>query len=463
MNKEKIKKNLIVEVAILLILIIVLIIVACHDYSERPGILTAEEIRAINRTANTITLEWDNNRNTEVYNIYFKKKGKEYKEWNKQVLEDHEGNNKETFKIKGLDEGTTYSVIVRADSEDRKGFSTDVMNYSTKNTQEIKSKDNITKLATSKDFKIKAKAKTKVKYSSDNKDIATVNEKSGKVEIKKPGTVTIKLVASGNNRYIKASKKIKLLVLDTKTSNSCAHIAYTLTTENCKIVKKVKGDGGIHVPQGLAYTGDRYIIAYGMSSAQRIISFDVKGKKKSISVPKISLGHPNGFTYSEKTGLCYSVKGWSTGAVTYNPKTGEYGRTSLSYGCSGIAYDRKDKCFYTSSRTGMRKYSGDGNFTHKSYVGRMSHSGAVYTQDCGGHAGIMFHCMSGSSKHGTNYIDLYDMRNSKYIGTLKCQLSEVESAVVDEDGYLEVLSNVSSKTDYIYKTPINIEDIAEGL
>ena len=45
----------------------------------------------------------------------------------------------------------------------------------------------------------------------------------------------------------------------------------------------------------------------------------------------------------------------------------------------------------------------------------------------------------------------------------RVELSEVESAAVDEDGYMLLLGNTSDYTDYIWKTPINIEDIGAGL
>ena len=95
--------------------------------------------------------------------------------------------------------------------------------------------------------------------------------------------------------------------------------------------------------------------------------------------------------------------------------------------------------------------------------GVVKHSGKTYTQDCGGHAGIMLRVLSGSNKHGTNYIDLYDMKNGRYLGTITCDLSEVESCIVDKDGFLEILANNTSGVDHIWKTDLNIETLGEGL
>ena len=96
-------------------------------------------------------------------------------------------------------------------------------------------------------------------------------------------------------------------------------------------------------------------------------------------------------------------------------------------------------------------------------TGVVSHSGTIYTQDCGGHAGIMFRCLSGSGKHGINYIDLYHMKTGRYLGTISCDLSEVESCIVDDEGFLEILSNNTSNTDYIWKTDLNIDTLGEGI
>ena len=229
------------------------------------------------------------------------------------------------------------------------------------------------------------------------------------------------------------------------------------------MVKRVTGAGGAVIPQGLAYTGDKYIISYGMGSPNRIISFDVEGDGKDVSVPKISMGHPNGFTYANENGICYCVKGWTSKAFTYEPTSNSYGTINLSYGCSGIGYDRKEKLLYTCSRTAMVAYDISDGYSVKYRCGVVKHSGTVYTQDCGGHAGIMLRCLSGSSKHGTNYIDLYDMKNGRYLGTFSCDLSEVESCIVDNDGFLEILANNSGSEDYIWKTDLNIETLGEGL
>ena len=217
------------------------------------------------------------------------------------------------------------------------------------------------------------------------------------------------------------------------------------------------------MPQGLGYTGDKYIVMYGMGSPNRVITFDVDGDGKEVSVPDVAMGHPNGFTYADENGRCYCVRGWTSKAYTYEPTSDSYGSVNLSYGCSGIGYDRKEKLLYTCSRTAMVAYDISDNYSVKYRCGVVKHSGTMYTQDCGGHAGIMFRCLSGGSKHGTNYIDLYHMPTGKYLGTISCDLSEVESCIVDKEGFLEILANNSSSTDYIWKTDINVDTLGEAL
>ena len=315
-------------------------------------------------------------------------------------------------------------------------------------------------------MKLDANAETLITYESSDTDVAAVNERTGNIEIRGSGNAVITVKAMETKHYEGDSTEVELKVIDaypSKAGGTSARIIYHLDSDNCEVAKVISGSGGAVVPQGLAYTGDQYIVSYGMGSPNRIVSFDVDGEGKDVSVPKISLGHPNGFTYADENGLCYCVKGWSSRAVTYEPSTGKYSTVNLPYGCSGIGYDRKEKLLYTCSRTVMAAYDISDGYKVVNTTGVVKHSGHTYTQDCGGHAGIMLRCLSGSSKHGINYIDLYDMKHGKYLGTISCDLSEVESAIVNKDGFLEILANNKSKTDYIWRTDLNIETIGEGL
>lgn len=73
-------------------------------------------------------------------------------------------------------------------------------------------KGNYIKTGNTKKFTLKAKAKTKIKYTSSNKKIAEVSN-SGVVKIKKPGCVYITVKAIETTGCKSATKKIKVIVI----------------------------------------------------------------------------------------------------------------------------------------------------------------------------------------------------------------------------------------------------------
>lgn len=456
-----------VRVGLVLLAFMILLTAAViyKDYHERPGILERSTLKTTEAGTDTLTIEWKGTRNTDSYTVYYKAEGESPLGWRKVTVENQKGS-KDSVTLKNLEEGTRYGIIVRADNDERTGFSTKEKFFSTRRNQQIEGKTHFTKLTCSKDFDLGMKAETKLSYESDNEDVIKVDKK-GKAAIEGSGTAKITVTARETKEYLRASFETEVEVISTSPVNAGgagAHIIYSLGEGDCEAVKYITGAGSVDIPQSFAYTGDQYIVAYGMNDAQRIITFDKDGDGKSVSVPSVALGHPNGFCYDSVNKTCYCVKGWSGRAVTYKPETGEYGVVTFPAGASGIGYDRKEDLIYTCSRTLMAAYRvGDDGITTEHRCGVVKHSGHTYTQDCGGHAGIMMRVLSGSNRHGTNYIDLYDMLHGQYLGTISCNLSEVESATVDDDGYMLLLSNYTSSTDIIWKTPINIEDIGEGL
>ncbi|MBR7087804.1 MAG: fibronectin type III domain-containing protein [Mogibacterium sp.] len=465
LSRRQKRKRLRIGLILLVLMTLLTGYVIYKDYHERPGILERSSLKAIERTDDSITLQWQGTRNTETYAVFYKPADAPAGDWTKITVENEKGS-KDSAVIEDLEEGTKYAFVVRPDSEDRKGFSTKPKYYSTRIPQKIKGKEHYTKLTCSKDFKLDIEAATKLTFKSDDESVIKV-DKNGKAIIKGDGTAHITVTAAETKDYLGDEFETEVEVIESYTTSAggaSAHIIYYLGQDNCEAVKYIAGSGGAVIPQAFGYTGEKYIVAYGMSGSQRIISFDKDGDGKSVSVPGVSLGHPNGFCYDNANKTCYCVKGWSGRAVTYKPETGEYGVVYFPNGASGIGYDRAEDLIYTCSRTVMAAYSiGENGITTEHRCGVVRHSVKTFTQDCGGHAGVMMRCLSGSSKHGTNYVDLYDMKHGYYLGTLACDLSEVESATVDDDGYLLLLSNYSSSTDIIWKTPINIEDIGNGL
>ena len=456
-------------------------VMAFNHYRTYPGTVERDSLSSPGRGTDYIVVSWDEAHSTDVYKVWVKERDLVVKDLPK--TEEEDGQDEEALilpdkswkeyetevpeiTVDDLKPDTSYSFIVRADSEKKEGISTQPRNFKTKKTQKIKVRKKITKFTFSKPFNLKVSAETDLMYETDDPDVAVVDPDTNKIEITGEGITDITITARSSREYESASKTVELEVIGAEAvsaGGATPRIIYHLDSDNCEVVKRVTGSGGAVVPQGLAYTGDKYIISYGMGSPNRIVSFDVDGDGKYVSVPSVSMGHPNGFTYADENGRCYCAKGWTSKVYTYEPTSDTYGSVNLAYGCSGIGYDRKEKLLYTCSRTAMVAYDISDGYSVKYRCGVVSHSGSVYTQDCGGHAGIMFRCLSGGNKHGINYIDLYDMKNGRYLGTFSCDLSEVESCIVDKDGFLEILANNSSNVDYIWKTDLNIDTLGEGL
>lgn len=457
------------------------VILAFNHYREYPGRVERDSISSPGRGSDFIVLSWDETHSTDSYKVWVRERDIDAE---KKAKEESTGEDRKDtpfipdgswlefetdvpeITVSDLKEDTSYSFVIRADNENREGIATEPRNFKTKKPQKIKASKMITKLTASEPFTLKAVAETDLMYESSDPEVAVVDPETNKIRLVGEGDTEITIKARSSLEYDAAQKVVELKVIDSEpvsAGGAPERIIYHLDSDNCEVVKIVSGDGGATVPQGLGYTGDKYIIAYGMGSPNRIISFDAEGDGKEVSVPTVSMGHPNGFTYADENGRCYCVRGWTSTAYTYEPTSDTYGTVSLAYGCSGIGYDRKEKLLYTSSRTAMVAYDISDGYSVVYRTGVVSHSGTMYTQDCGGHAGIMFRCLSGADKHGINYIDLYHMKTGRYLGTISCDLSEVESCIVDSDGFLEILSNNSSNVDYIWKTDLNIDTLGEGL
>lgn len=473
-SKKRQLINLLIMLALFLFTCFVAVLLMHEHYVKYPGTLERDTIRLMGRGNDYIAIKWDQPRNNDKYEVYYKEyirdAGSEADTENGEVILDDSWKKRTTtggdMQITGLKESSYYSFILRGRNQYMDGKYTKPRIFSTKRTQKLHVDKHITKLTSNEPFEIDANASTKLEFTSSDREVADIDPKTGKIVPKSPGTAEITVKAKEDNQFSAASEVVELDVIEgisVPSGGAGAYNIHHLSPDNCELVKTVTGDGGAVIPQGFGYTGDEYIIAFGMGSPNRIVSYEVDGDGKDVSTPRVDLGKPNGFAYADENKTCYCVKGWSSRAVTYEPETGEYGAISLPYGCSGIGYDRKEKLLMTSSRTAMVAYDISNGYSIEYVTGVVRHSGKTYTQDIGCHGGIMLRCLSGGNKHGTNYIDLYDMKHGKYLGTITCDLSEVESAIVNKDGYLEILSNNSGNPDYIWRTNINIDSISEGL
>ena len=451
----------------------VFVYLSYDHYVTYPGILARDSIRAKDRGLDFIELSWDEVRNTDEYTVYVKEHVSKEEdvlssEYNIDESWESYSSKDGSIKIDGLKEGTSYSFSIRPDNEKAEGLYTSVRNFRTKKSQKVKAVRSITKLTCSKPFKIDAEAETDLVYESDNPEVAEITDK-GEIKITGEGNAVITVRAKESEDFVQDSTEVDLQVLyslPVRAGGARAYYIGHLDSDNCDVVKVITGANGHIVPQSFGYTGDKYIIAYGMSGQGRIVTYPVDGEGqegKEVIVPGIAMSHPNGFAYADETKLCYCVKGMSTRAITYDTETGGFSTMNFSYGTSGIAYDRKEKLIFTSSKTLMASYDIK-DYSVVNTTGVVSHSGSWATQDIGGHGGIMLRCLSpNGNTHGINCIDLYDMREGVYLGSFSCDLSEVESAIVNKDGFLEILANNSGSSDYIWRTNINIDTLSEGI
>lgn len=250
-------------------------------------------------------------------------------------------------------------------------------------------------------------------------------------------------------------------LLTNPTRGGRARVVYTFSTSNCKKLFSIKGYKNAKVPQGFTFTGDRYYILYGMNAGQSIVTYSASGKRLGASKFSFSIGHPNGITWDPVTRMCYIFKGNTKKFFTWNPATGKYGKSKVPYSSSGIAYDNATNTLYATSKTGIRAYSADGSFKHMRLFSRCNHGIFHYIQDCGAAEGFIFHGISGKNKKKTNYLDIYRAADNAYLGSIKITIGEIESVVVGNDGYLQLLVNTNGEKDYVWKTPLNINELKQ--
>ena len=248
-------------------------------------------------------------------------------------------------------------------------------------------------------------------------------------------------------------------LLTNPTRGGKARVVYTFSTENCFPRFAIEGYKNAIVPQGFTFTGNEYYILYGMAAGQSIVTYSPDGTRTGESKFSFCIGHPNGITWDPVTQMCYIFKGNQKRIYTWNPVTDKFGKSKTPYSSSGVGYDNTTNLIYASSHTGIRAYSPDGKFTHQRLFPRCSPGFFHYIQDCGAGEGFIFHGVSGKNKKTKNQLDIYRAEDMAYLGSIKITIGEYESAVIGPEGYLELLINTSEKTDYVWRTPLNINEL----
>lgn len=259
---------------------------------------------------------------------------------------------------------------------------------------------------------------------------------------------------------VKNKKGIAKSLLARATNGGRERFVYTFDEKNCKKKLKVTGFANGWVPQGMAYTGKQYYVLFGMGGGQSIVTYSASGKRLKATRLPYNIGKPNAMTWNPQTKLCYIFCGSQKKIYTWNPASNKFGTARTPYSSSGVSYDRKTKKIYATSLSAVRVYSSDGRFRLEKSFDRCYHSGRSYIQDCGAYGGFIFHAMSGPNKFGKNYLDVYRAKDGKYLGSIAVYLGELESVIVDNKGYIELLVNHGgSFIEYVWKTPLNVKDM----
>ena len=248
-------------------------------------------------------------------------------------------------------------------------------------------------------------------------------------------------------------------LLSNPTNGGKARVVYTFTPDNCTKKFAVNGVTIAKVPQGFTFTGNEYYILYGMAAGQAIVTYTADGERTGESNFAFSIGHPNGITWDPLTKICYIFKGNQKTIYTWDPATNKYGKSKTPYSSSGVAYDAATNLIYATSQTGIRAYSADGQFKHQKLFARCTPGFSHYIQDCGAGEGFIFHGVSGESKKAQNQLDIYRAADNAYLGSIEITIGEFESAVVGPDGYLELLINTDGTTDYVWRTPLSVNEL----
>lgn len=441
-KKQRQIKRLKVLIVLFFIVLAVTAITIYRDYQARPGIL--ENVWITERGADYITISWEKVRNVNRYVVMYDGKTSEV------------SGRRDKVTIRDLEENRPYEFSVRADSRERKGFEPVTVSARTKKSTHIEGEDVQTKFA-NRQVDLKQTAETEVTYEPGYGYTVTPE---GKIVFTRTGEIKITAVTEETEEYASVSKEITVNVLETvydDPAGSSPHIFYELDKNNCECVMTVDGDEVVKFPQSFAYHDGEYILSFinKAEDNQRII---VYGDQKNVYEPEVDLGHANGLTTAD--GVCYSVRGGnSTKCIVFDAPSSNYGSFDLDFSASGIAYDQKTSMFFTSSRKDLAAY--DSNFNLVKDITPIKRRTTYYVQDCGAYDGILMHCVSGEDTQQTNYIDFYDMETEKYLGSAECELNEIESLIVDDEGYIEVVCIGEQSISYIWKTPINIKNLCE--
>ena len=440
LTEKQQKRQLLLLMILLEIVVMVGVASAYLEYRARPAAL--EKIWIADRGGDYITVAWKRVKNVDKYVVTYNGETISVSGRQKQV------------KIDGLTPDTDYQISVRADSEEREGFEILEEMARTKKLPVIEGPAVLMKFK-GRPVDLKQTAEVPVTYTSQDKSVSIDGDK---ITFSGSGNITVTAETAETEEYAAARKDITVDVLDTvdaPADGAEPHVFYHLNKDNCEFVRNVEGVKEAITPQAFLHYEGGYLVTYIFKDVQKIIQF---GDSKTVHTPETDLEHANALTIAN--GKCYLVRGaGSTRCDTFDPPSSNYSSFELAYAASGIAYDTARDMFYTCSRRSLVVYDGDFNYVKR--LGRVNRTDTYYVQDCGAYGGILMQGVSGADVQGVNYIDFYNMEKGTYMGSVECQLNEIESIIVDDEGYIEILSNPPEMTDCIWKTPLNMKMLCE--
>lgn len=258
---------------------------------------------------------------------------------------------------------------------------------------------------------------------------------------------------STTEQYVMAFQALESLTIDgvfgaksISSASMYSGVRETNYTENGRtIIGTLTASKTLELPtsyigQSLAIksSGERAVFSSLRSGAEQMIT-TYSNDDKVERVKTTGLGHANGATYNPDKDRYYVCSYYGSGntkkITTINAKTlKKIESFNLSVAVSGIAYDRIRKQYVGSKGTRIYIFS---NNLKKTGTFRLKLTGGT-AQDIFAHNGMIYVCRSYVSGK-LSYIDVYNYSGS-YEGSYKCTANELESADIDENGYIHYIT-----------------------
>lgn len=252
-----------------------------------------------------------------------------------------------------------------------------------------------------------------------------------------------------------------------ESKKSRATTVWTIKNSDTTNVINKTGLGTYRTPQSMAIAdGNSIIVTCSHTAAKnkaKLYRFEQRGNKYKLTKSKEapSARHGNGTTFCDADGKVYVVRA-STGGGDRHIITkvnanlsGSISTTKLSVTAANIGYDPATQKFIVMhAKGGARLQVFNSNLKDRKAYTLRTRSTSGKFQDCCAWHGAAFGCTM-----NTNNIDIYNLTNGDYLGTIKIsRASELESCCIDSEGHLYLLYNKRSSGIFVYKTKDTIQN-----